>query len=318
MPPTPAIITVSLNPAIDRTIEVENFTLGAHQAGREIRRTPGGKAVNVSRALAALDVGTIATGFLGEENRSGFEPVFRKTLVTDQFFTLPGRTRENVTIADRATHQETHIRDRGLEIPRRFLDRLDKKLTLLAGADSIVIFSGSLPPGIEAEDFRRSVSHCIHSGARVAVDTSGPALQAMAGLPLWLVKPNAAELSELAGRALQDLVEQVQAARRLTTSVDNVLLTRGREGAYLVTADMALHAKVDVPPERVRNTVGCGDALLGAFVAGVWNGLAPREALAQAVAAATASACSISPAEFDPETLAEFRTKVQLTEVEAG
>ena len=71
-------------------------------------------------------------------------------------------------------------------------------------------------------------------------------------------------------------------------------------------------------PERVRNTVGCGDALLGAFVAGIWNGLAPREALAQAVAAATASACSISPAEFDPETLAEFRTKVQLTEVEAG
>lgn len=315
MPPTPAIITVSLNPAIDRTLEVENFTLGAHQVGREIRRTPGGKAVNVSRVLAALGVGSIATGFLGEDNRSGFEALFHKTLVNDQFFTLPGRTRENVTIADQASHQETHIRDIGLEIPRRHLDRLDKKLKLLARTDSIVIFSGSLPPGIDAEDVRQLVDDCIQAGARVAVDTSGPALQAMAGLGLWLVKPNAAELAELLARPLQDAVEQVQAARDLAARVAVVLLTRGAEGAYLVTAELALHAKVHVPPDRVCNTVGCGDALLGAFVAGVWRGLGHREALVQAVAAATASACTLGPAEVNPAAVEEFRSQVQLTEL---
>jgi 1-phosphofructokinase len=318
MPTTPAIITVSLNPAIDRTIEVDSFTVGAHQPGREIRRTPGGKAVNVSRTLAALGVRTIATGFLGEDNRSGFDVLFRKTLVNDQFFTLPGRTRENVTIADLATHQETHIRDRGLEIPRRALDRLDKKLKLLARSDSIVIFSGSLPPGIGADDFHDLVSHCIGAGARVAVDTGGEALRAMASLPLWLIKPNGAELSKLVGRPLQDAVEQVQAARELAARVTNVLLTRGGEGAYLVTADLALHARVPVPADRVCNTVGCGDALLGAFVAGVWRAQSPREALARAVALATAAACTLGPAEFDPETLDQFRSQVEITELEGG
>jgi len=313
MPPTPAIITVSLNPAIDRTLEVENFALGAHQAGREIHRSPGGKAVNVSRTLAALGLRSIATGFLGEDNRSSFDVLFRKSLVSDQFFTLPGRTRENVTIADQATRRETHIRDRGLEISPRAIDRLDKKLKLLARPDSIVLFSGSLPPGIGEEEFRQLVSHCIHSGARVAVDTSGPALQAVARLPIWLIKPNATELAEFTGRKLQDVVEQVQAARDLTARVDVVLLTRGSEGACLLTRDLSLHGKVDVPPERVSNTVGCGDALLGAFVAGVWEGLDLRESFARAVAVASASACTTRPAEFDPETVTQFRARVRLT-----
>ena len=245
--------------------------------------------------------------------RSGFEALFKKTLVGDQFFTLPGRTRENVTIADRATRQETHIRDRGLEIPPRALDRLDKKLKLLARPDSIVVFSGSLPPGIGEADFRQLVAHCIHAGARVAVDTSGAALQAMASLPLWLIKPNAAELAELVARPLQDVVEQLQAARDLTATVSTVLLTRGADGACLLTGELALHGKVDVPAERARNTVGCGDVLLGAFVAGAWQRLGPRETFARALAVATASACTISPAEFDPDTVAELRARVRLT-----
>ena len=313
--PTPSIITVSLNPAVDRVLEVERFTVGAHQVGREVLRIAGGKAINVSRVLAALEVRSVATGFLGEENRGSFESVLRNPLIVNEFFPLPGRTRENVTIADRASGQETHIRDVGLQVAPRFLERLEKKLRLLETAGSIVIFSGSLPPGITAAEFARLVESCTAADARVAVDTSGDALRAVAGRDLWLVKPNAAELSLLVGQDLPSRDEQLQAARSLTSTVENVLFTRGAEGAWCFTRELALHGRAAISPEQVRNTVGCGDALLGAFVAGVSRETPLRETFRDAVACATASAMTLAPAEFDPAVFDELRGKVELTEL---
>jgi len=315
MPVWPAIITVSLNPAIDRVMGVENFTLGAHQTGREVSRIPAGKAVNVSRVLAALNVRSIATGFLGQENRASFDSLFSNGLVSDEFFLLPGRTRENVTITDRETGQETHIRDAGLKVERRYLDRLAKKLSLLSRPLCVVIFSGSLPPGAGPEDLVRLVDVCTAAGARVAVDTSGEAIRAMVGKQLWLVKPNATELEHLVGRKLGDLRQQLLAGRELASHVRVVLLTRGGEGACLLTPDLALHGRVSIGPERLRNTVGCGDVLLGAFVAGTWRGLDVRQAFVEAVACASASACSLGTAEFDPDVVEELRSKVQVTEL---
>ena len=315
MPAMPTIITVSLNPAIDRVLEVEGFALGAHQAGREVRRTPGGKAVNVSRALAALGVRSIATGFLGEDNRGDFAPVLNDPHVVDQFFPLPGRTRENVTIADPAAHQETHIRDAGLTVGPRDLARLRTKLHLVARDQTIVIFSGSLPPGVRAEQFADLVDAPLAAGAKVAVDTTGAALRAMAGKGLWLLKPNAAELAELVGRPLPSPSAQLAAAREVAAGARIVLFTRGAEGAYLFAAGLAVHGSVRVAPEKVRNTVGCGDAMLAAFVAGVARGEPPRSAFAGAVATASASAMTVAPAEFDIDVAAELRTRVELSDL---
>ena len=211
----PTIVTVSLNPAIDRVIEVPDFKPGAHQVGREVSRIAGGKAVNVSRVLAALGVPNIATGFLGQENRADFEQILKGPLVKDELFLLPGRTRENVTIADPTTGRETHIRDLGLEVPAPALGRLVSKLKLLCSRRPVVIFGGSRPPGISVEVFAELVSNCISAGARVAVDASGEGLAAMAGKPLWLVKPNADELAQLVGRELPTEQKRFQAAREL-------------------------------------------------------------------------------------------------------
>ena len=312
---SPSIITVSLNPALDRVIEVDGFTIGAHQVGREVLRSAGGKALNVSRVLAAMGIRSVATGFLGDRNRGGFDSLLSDPLVGDEFFPLPGNTRENVTITDRRTGQETHIRDVGLEVAPRHLSRLAKKLRLLAADGGILIFSGSLPPGIGPADFSDLVAACQAAGARVAVDTSGDALAAMAGRRLWLVKPNGVELPLLAGREARGLDEQLAAARGLTDRVDNVVFTIGADGAYLFTRALALHAWVDVAAGSIRNTVGCGDALLGAFVAGVWRGREVGRAFRDAVACATASAMTITPGEFDAETFSQLQAKVEMTEL---
>jgi 1-phosphofructokinase len=310
--PTPSVITVCLNPAVDRVLEVDRLVVGAHQVGREVRRFAGGKAINVSRVLAALGVRSVATGFLGDQNRDSFDALLKEARVGDELFALPGRTRENVTIAETATGAETHIRDAGLEVPARALDRLRRKLALLAGERDVVIFSGSLPPGVSPEAFAALVGACAEAGARVAVDTSGPALSAVAGRPLWLVKPNAAELPALIGRDLPNLGQQRDAARELTRRVENVILTRGEQGADLFRRDLAVHARLAIEPGRVRSTVGCGDALLAAYVAGVLTGLGPRRAFAEAVACAAASAMTLGPGQFDPQVLQRLKPDVHL------
>jgi 1-phosphofructokinase family hexose kinase len=311
----PRVITVSLNPAVDRTIEVPNFTIGAHQLGREVARTPGGKGVNISRVLAAMGVPSAAAGFLGAESRDVFAPLFADGTVGDHFVVLPGRTRENVTITDPAARTETHIRDADLAVTDDALGRLAETLESLCEAGCIAVFSGSLPPGASPADQVALAERCVAAGARVAVDTSGDALRAFAGRRLWLVKPNRSELEQLVGRALGGREEQIAAARQLTAHVEHVLLSCGAEGAYLFTAKLALHARADVEPSRVRNTVGCGDALLGAFVAGMARGGDLRECLAAAAACASASACRPTAATFDPEMMAQLRQKVELREV---
>jgi 1-phosphofructokinase family hexose kinase len=308
--PESRIVTVSLNPAIDRAIEVERLVPGDHLLGREITRTAGGKGVNVARALAALGTRCVATGFLGEDNREAFDACFTDADIADQFFPLSGRTRENITLVDRSDNTETHIRDVGLEVSQRDLDRLTSKLKLLSGEGTHVLFCGSTPPGVSAEAFAALVDACVETGAHVAVDTSGDALRAMRGRELWLLKPNAKELADLVGRELPEPAEQFAAAREVVGDVENVILTRGGEGASLFTRRLECHARVAVRAEDVQNTVGCGDVLLGVFVACRREGMDLRPSLARAVAAATASACHEATAKFDPQLVDELQEKV--------
>lgn len=312
MPPLVTIVTVSLNPAIDRVLEVPNFTLGQHQVGTEVRRTPAGKAVNVSRVLAALDVPSIATGFLGKENRDAFDEVFDDPHISDEFFMLPGRTRENVTISDPNAAQETHVRQTGLSVSPEALERLRRKLVLLARQDSVMIFSGSLPPGVTPGAFAQIIGELASQKVKVAVDTTGEALASVAHKTLWLVKPNSSELALLVGRKLGDISDHLAAAAELATNIHHVLYSRGAEGAYLFCGSTALHAFAPIDRERVRNTVGCGDTLVASFVAAICHGRSPEDALARAVATATASACDFGTASFDPILAEELLANVEL------
>ncbi|MFP4105996.1 MAG: 1-phosphofructokinase family hexose kinase [Phycisphaerae bacterium] len=313
MPTRPRIITVSLNPAIDRTVEVRDFALGKHQNAREIARIPGGKAINVSRVLSKLSIFSVATGFLGQDNRRIFQQLTDGPRIRDEFICLPGETRVNTTITDPVRNLDTHLKYPGLEISSDVLAQLEEKLHALAGPDSAVVFSGSAPPGIAPQQHCRLVRRCAEAGSRVLVDTSGPALRQLSDQPMWVIKPNLAELQELAGRELRGEAERFEFARGLTRHIDHVLLSLGSEGACLFTPQLALHAAVGIPLSEVVNTVGCGDALLAGFLAGLWRAAPVKEAFSDAVALASAAACTATSAEFHPDTYSKLRTRVALT-----
>ncbi len=306
------LISVCLNPAVDRSIEVDGLVLGEHQTGREVSRVAGGKAVNVTRVLAALDVACLATGFVGESNRLIFDSHLAQPLITEDFVSLPGWTRENITLIDTVAGQETHIRDAGLAITSEAMFALSGKLRSMVTDSSTVVFSGSLPPGVSPAAHASLIDLCIQTGAKVAVDTSGAALAELADRPLWLVKPNAEELAQLVGRPLAGLDDQLAAIGQLTETMDQVLLSRGADGAYLADRTGIYHGSIEVDPASIVNTVGCGDALLGAFIACLHKASEPAEALKVAVAVATAAAMTPASAQFDPGQAALLADRVTI------
>ncbi|HHH75436.1 MAG TPA: hypothetical protein ENL03_00250, partial [Phycisphaerae bacterium] len=177
MTDTCKIITVGLNQAIDRVIEVPDFSPGAHLNGRQLFRTAGGKAFNVSIVCSELNTDSTATGFLGDDTRAIFDSAMAGGLITDRHVRVPGATRENITIIDPITSSDTHIKDIGPEVTPQHIQRLTETLTELASPESIIVFSGSLPQGITPADHNLMIRSCTDAGSRVAVDTSGPALE---------------------------------------------------------------------------------------------------------------------------------------------
>ncbi len=135
MPPQTPIVTVTLNTALDRVLNVENFAIGEHLPAEEVSRFPAGKGINLSRGLARLGRDSIATGFVGNEESSQFEQVLKRSTpgrAVSQLLSVRGQTRENITILDPLNHTDTHIRTAGCEITRQDVQRIVSKLGLLA------------------------------------------------------------------------------------------------------------------------------------------------------------------------------------------
>lgn len=308
---TAPVVTITLNPAFDLILQVENFQLGKHQLAQLLESLPAGKGLNVSRTLSTLGLSSIITGFIGRDNRLQFRQALGDYMITGQLFTVPGRTRQNITIIDPINQTDTHIRQRGLEVTKRDLRKLGKKLSLLADNNRLFVFAGSLPPGATAKDLARLIRICRQGGARVAVDTSGQPLKAAVDEGLWLIKPNRQEFAQLTEQADQTTEQIIISARKLTDRVENILISLGKHGALLVNRQAALKAALDTKESTPAvNTVGSGDSLLGAFLAGVLQGLDLPDCLAKAVAVSTAACRTPIPASFDPQTARQIHAQI--------
>jgi 1-phosphofructokinase len=315
---TPTLIAVALNPAIDRTLETPNLDIGSHARGRLMSIQPAGKAVNVARLLGTLGTTCTLTGFVGEGDRARFEQSFDRTPVRVDLFEVRGPTRENITLVDPARKVDTHVRDVGFSLSAGDLERLKKKLGILAGQGSYVLFAGSLTAGMTAGDFADLLAACAANGARVAVDSSGPGLEPVreAGR-LWLVKPNRDELAQIAGRPVTSDAHLRTTAKSLLAHIDEVIITLGAGGAYLFRRDGAWRAAPNVENERIVNTVGSGDALLAGFVHSHAAGKTPDECLRHGVACGTASTMQVRAGEIDPDDVRACLDNVDLAPVDA-
>jgi 1-phosphofructokinase family hexose kinase len=311
--PDVRLVTVTLNPAIDRVMEVEQFSVGKMSTARLVGWYPGGKGINVARVLARLGTRCIATGFLGGADLSMFEEHIERVgqgRAIMQLLVVRGQTRTNMTITDPVLDTETHIREDGFRVYPEDVRRMASKVGMLAREDSVMVFAGSLPPGVSLGDLRSMLHVCVDEGARVAVDMNESVMAALREEPLWMVKLNARELAGFAGMATGSEAEIVRAARAVSTQgrgfAEIVIATRGADGAVLIAPGVAISAKVLVHPARIVNTLGCGDSLLAGVLHEWRRSENWHEALKMGVATATATAVSREVGSLSLEDVKEF------------
>ncbi|KOT53687.1 MULTISPECIES: 1-phosphofructokinase [Streptomyces] len=273
------ILTVTPNPSLDRTYEIPTLERGAVLRATADRIDPGGKGVNVSRAVAAAGHRTLAVLPLGGPAGAALGDLLAAEGIEVAGVPVAGQTRSNISAVE-PDGTLTKINAAGPELSAdesRAL--LETVRTRSAGADWIAC-CGSLPRGLAPSWYAELVAQVHQAGARIALDTSGPSLTAALAARPDVVKPNAEELAQAVGRPLRTVGDAVEAARELRKlGAGAVLASLGADGQLLVDADGERFASARV--RAVRSNVGAGDASLAGFLAA--GGVGVR-ALASAVA----------------------------------
>jgi 1-phosphofructokinase len=279
------IVTLTPNPSVDRTVEVATLVRGAVLRARSSHVDPGGKGVNVARALAANGRKTCAVlpagGWEGEQLAALLGPDDVPVVLVP----VAGAVRANVSVVE-PDGTVTKLNEPGPALSAAEVEAVTVATVAAAAGAEWVAVSGSLPPGAPVDFYARLVERLRPAGVRVAVDSSGAPLVAALGARPDLVKPNREELAEATGRGIATLGEAVAAAEELRRrGPRTVLASLGADGALLVDQAGVVHGEARVP--RPRSAVGAGDALLAGFLAAGGSGPdALTEALAWGAAAA--------------------------------
>ncbi len=260
------IATLTLNPAIDQTLKIDNFRPGRVNRVQSMQSEASGKGVNVASFLVDYGYAVSVTGYLGEDNSAIFEQFFASKQIDDRFVRIPGSTRTNVKVVDEANQQTTDINMPGLRPPPEALDALTNTVTQLAPSCDWFVLSGSLPPGIPSEIYSTLINQLKQQGKQTLLDTSGDALRAGIRANPTIIKPNLEELQQLTGQTLEGEGEILRAARQLLNEdLRLVVVSMGKEGALFVEQASALRA---TPPAiSIKKTFGAGDAMVAGLIA---------------------------------------------------
>ena len=277
------ITTLTPNPSLDRTLSVDRLDRGGVTRASRVRVECSGKGVNVARALSRNGHAARAV-FPANPDEAG---VFASALATDGTGActvgIRGSVRACVALVE-PDGTTTKVNEPGPEMSAWEAQDLVSAVVAAAADSDWVVASGSLPPGAPANLYAQLATALPGADRRLAVDTSGAALDALVGTPCALAKPNLAELANVIGRRPRTVGEVIEVAEILRRGGwRSVLVSMGRVGAVLVADEVCYGV---APATDVRNTVGAGDALLAGFLSAGGRGpTALAEGLAWARAA---------------------------------
>ncbi len=304
------ILTVTLNPAVDKTYRTEELFCGRVNRMRSVTNIAGGKGINVSKILRQYDCEVTATGFLGGFPGRWIESELRRTGMKCEFIKIGQETRSSMNVvADNG--YVTEILEPGPQIAEaemeEFLERFDR---LLPGS-SIVVLSGSVPQGVPEDIYAELIRRAQAQGKETILDTSGELLRKGIEAAPTAIKPNRREMEYVIGHKLNGRDGLLEAAAFLRRNgVHMAAVSLGSKGLLMAGEEGLFYAK----PPRVKtlNTVGCGDCVVAAMVMSRTAGLGEEEMLRRAVALSAASASSLESGSVPKELAASLYEEVEV------
>ncbi len=307
------IYTVTLNPALDRTLWIDDLVEDDVNRVKKEEHYAGGKGIDVSRVLTNLETPNKALGFLGGYTGLEIEGILLNEGINIDFTHISDETRRNVVINTLQTHKQYLISSPGHEVKPQELSKFFHKLENIHDAKYFT-FNGSLPPNLHPVIYAKGIEIAKSKGAKTFLDTDGENLRVgIQGKPNY-IKPNIHELSRLVKRELNSIEEIIKAAEEINKKgVEVVLVSMGAKGILLVSNSNRYHA---VPPKvEVKNTIGAGDSSIAGFLYGIYHHKPLDECLRLAVAAGTATTLKEGTALATMDDIQKILDKVEVKEV---
>ena len=311
------IVTVTLNAAIDRTLTVPNVQLGHRHRASQGMTLAGGKGINVARALKRLDVPVVATGLAGGRTGTRIVEELTAEAILNDFVRIVDDSRTSTAVVDPMTGTYTEINEWGPHVSADELGILMDKLRYLSRGADYVVFSGSLPRGVDEGFYGEAIRELNRRGVQTVLDSEGLPLRLGADAEPVLVTPNVVEAEGLVG---QEFTEEEDYAMALDAIAEvgprNVLITRDDGCVALLREDRHVrrfHAQA--PRLEAVSAVGAGDVLLAGFLAARTEGRPLDEALRFAVAAGAASTLEVGAGRFDAREMGRMAANVRVDEL---
>ena len=307
-----SIYTVTLNPALDKTVRVPNFAVDQVNRITWLRQDAGGKGINVSKVIAKLGGESTAIAVLAGQTGQWIANALGENNIKVQAITVPGETRTNLKVVDTERGTHTDINEPGPEVTDDLLNQALADVISKTSDGDIAVLSGSLPRGASTDTYARWTYAMRSAGLKVYLDADGAALSAGLEQKPYFTKPNDHELSAMLNRKLTNVDEIAAAASEIVAGgIDTVCISMGGNGAVYASANEVWYAS----PVKVKvgSTVGAGDSVVAAFAFADAQGLSTEDALRLAIATGAANVMESGTQAAERSIVDSLIKKVQLT-----
>lgn len=308
------IITVTMNPAIDKTVEIGKFEYSGLNRIQKSVSDAGGKGINVSKTIKSIGGETLATGFVGGSAGRTIEETMSQLDISTDFVHVDGTTRTNMKVLD-ADGNVTELNEPGPILHDQITNELLEKLENLADEKAFFVLAGSIPTGVDKDIYARIIEKVKTKGAKVFLDADGELFTKGIEAGPDFIKPNRFKLEQyfaFDGHATdQELVEMGR--KMQTKGIENVAISLGGEGAIFVLKDKAYKA----PGLKVEahSTVGAGDAMVAALSYGIDAGYDMEECIKLGVATSAGAVTTIGTKPPTKELVEELKQQVKLEQI---
>jgi 6-phosphofructokinase 2 len=283
------ILTLTLNPAIDKSTGLGNVTPDRKLRCGSPRFEPGGGGINVSRAIHALGGESQALYAAGGPPGKMLGRLLGEQGVTQAPIEVEGWTRENLTVYETSTEQQFRFGMPGPEFTEEEWSRCLEELGRADPPPQYVVASGGLPPGVPDDFYARVARLAKERGGKMILDTSGEPLSAGVREGVFLIKPNLRELEALHEGSVDEGADRVEVARKIVREArsQRVVVSLGGGGAIGVWEEHC--EQFSAPTVSVRSKVGAGDSMVAGIVLHLARGASFREAMRFGLAAGAAA-----------------------------
>lgn len=300
---------------MDKTVTVDDFTLGVVNRVASERYDVGGKGINVAKVLKNFGEVSICMGFLGGIWENEFKKELKSRGIIDEFIRIEKSTRTNMKIVDAKNKVFTDVNAPGPIIEEEELKVFFSRFSELCKPGDIVVLSGGVAPGIPADIYAKLIRMAKGNGAKVILDAEGELLREGIKEKPDIIKPNAFELGKLMGIDENNHKELVEAALKLKDiGVNSILVSLGEKGAFYVS-DEGIYITNGVKVS-VKSTVGAGDSMVAALVYCLKNNISAKETLRFANACGAVSVSLEGTEACKLKDVNEMVKKINITEWE--